>query len=61
MLIVSGVAALTTFTLYQQDQSEGNKIYAESDDHFPNKFNKKLALGLTANGNEYLLSLNFRF
>ena len=58
MLAITGVAALTTLTLWQQDQSEGNKIYACSDKFLPNK---KLALGIVTTGDNYMLSVNFQF
>ncbi len=57
MLMISGAAALTTFTLWRKDQSEDNKIYASNHPFKPGNISVAFAI----QKGDYLFSLRFRF
>ncbi|HEX9972392.1 MAG TPA: CsgG/HfaB family protein [bacterium] len=57
-MIASGIAAITALTLWQNDRSEMNKIYADNQiDNIP----KTLSIGLAMENRDYLLSLHLSF
>ena len=58
LLVLSGSAALTTFILWQNDKSKHNKVYALDSFKKPEQ---KLALGLSMQGNDCLVSLRLNF
>ncbi len=57
-MIASGIAALTALTLWQNDRSELNKIYADNQiENIP----QKLSIGLAMENRDYLVSLKLSF
>jgi hypothetical protein len=57
-MIASGIAAITALTLWQNDRSEMNKIYADNQiDNIPKTF----SIGLAMENRDYLLSLYLSF
>lgn len=57
MLMISGAAALTTFTLWRKDQGEENKIYASNHHSKPGNISVAFAM----QKGHYFFSLGFRF
>lgn len=57
MLMISGAAALTTFTLWRKDQGEENKIYASNHHFKPGNISVAFAM----QKGDYLISLGLRF
>jgi TolB-like protein len=57
MLMISGAAALTTFTLWRKDQGEENKIYASNHHFKPGNISVAFAM----QKGDYFISLGFRF
>lgn len=57
-LVASGIAALTTVTLWQNDRSEMNKIYADNQ---IKSIPGTLAIGLALDNKDCLLSLHVSF
>ncbi len=57
MLIISSVAALTTYSLWRKDQDEENKIYASNNQFRPDG----ITLALAVNKGDYVVALGFSF
>lgn len=57
MLMISGAAALTTFTLWRKDQGEENKIYASNLQGKPGNISVAFAM----QKGDFLISLGLRF
>lgn len=57
MLMISGVAALTTFSLWRKDQGEENKIYA-SQDQFKSG---DILVAFAVKNRDYFISIGFSF
>jgi len=61
MLIVTGTAALTTFILWRNDQSEENKIYASHHQVLPNRIKREYSFAFAMMDGNYLVSLGIKF
>ncbi len=60
MMLVTGASLLTTFILWQSEESEKNKLYAHHTGESP-KFAQKMNLGFYISDDECFFSLNYRF